>query len=200
MAAVFQPEKERFWRDKLSRFKKSGLSLPAFSEQEGINRHTFKSWIFIINGRDGEEAIKQLKAKRSSGRQVSQAVKSRRLQQQFGTVQRWKESGLSQAAFCRTEGIREQQLSMWKKQFAIREGHKEVQESFVALKVVEQPNVVQTPSGCGDIGPSAGTTSGDVQPVAVAKLCCGETVVTVFAGADVETLRALFVVLKERWL
>jgi hypothetical protein len=209
MAAIRRPDRERFWRDKFLRFEQSGMSLRAFSKQEGINWYTFKSWIFIIKGRDGEEARKQLKAKSKSGNFLDPVEKARRQLEQLAVVEKWKQSGLSQVEFCHKEGLRQQQLSMWKLQTAkldIDELRRIVapvpecdwtKRNFVALNVVEPAKTQRKSNGTTQRPVAADPITSNAQSNVVAKLCCGDVVVLVLEGADVGTLRALLVALKE---
>lgn len=197
MAAIRKPDKERFWRDKLSLFEKTGLSLPAFCKQEGINKHTFKSWIFIIKGRDGEEASEQLKARLSTGRRLSEAEIARKRRKQRAVVKKWKKSGLTQADFCRKEGIREQQLSAWKLEYEKDNSKNEDgAEEFVSVRLLEP---VQRPQTFAKVLPCSHANPTIRMTHPVAKVCCDKSIV-VLAGADADTLRALFVAFKENLL
>jgi hypothetical protein len=64
------PEKERFWRDKVERQRTSGLSQIEFCAREGVNSGTFNCWIHILQRRDEEErgaaAAKRAAAKKKS--------------------------------------------------------------------------------------------------------------------------------------
>lgn len=48
------PEKEKYWREILARWKASGLSQAAFCRLEGLNENSFSSWKSIIADRDLE--------------------------------------------------------------------------------------------------------------------------------------------------
>ena len=59
------PEKERFWRDKIERQRTSGLSQIEFCAREGVNSGTFNCWIHILQRRDEEAvAAKRVAAKK----------------------------------------------------------------------------------------------------------------------------------------
>ena len=49
-------EKERFWRELLSRQAASGLSVRAFCRQEGLGESSLHAWRRTIRERDGEAA------------------------------------------------------------------------------------------------------------------------------------------------
>src|SRR5271155_2373974 len=79
------PEKERFWRDKVERQRKSGLSQQDFCAREGVNAGTFNCWISILKTRDAqakEAANQALKAKKQKPR----AVRKRKHKQLFVSV------------------------------------------------------------------------------------------------------------------
>lgn len=51
------PEKERYWRDTIARFRKSGLSKSQFCQNEGLKRTSFSNWERIIRLRDREASV-----------------------------------------------------------------------------------------------------------------------------------------------
>jgi hypothetical protein len=197
------PEKELYWRNKIARLEKSGLSLPAFCRQEELNRHTLKSWIFKIRGRDGDTQ-KHTKLSRSySSIDGRRGTANSKILERIAVIEKWRQSGLSQTEFCRQEGMKDAKFSLWKHQVAklsmkrlkFSNGPLSTDESarvdFVALQVRE------------DLKPEMGinTDCSSVTPVAkphpIAELYLGEIQINVLSGADVETLRALFLALKE---
>jgi len=58
------PEKERFWRDKVERQRTSGLNQIEFCAREGVNSGTFNCWIHILQRRDEEAREAAVAAKR----------------------------------------------------------------------------------------------------------------------------------------
>lgn len=66
------PEKERYWRVKLTRQKASGLSQAEFCRREEVNENSFSSWKVIIAKRDSEE-----KREKSSLRKAEREARSR---------------------------------------------------------------------------------------------------------------------------
>jgi len=41
---AFDPQRDQFWRDVLSRFRSSGLSIRAFCRQEQVREPLFYAW------------------------------------------------------------------------------------------------------------------------------------------------------------
>ena len=121
------PEKEVFWRDKISKQKRSGLSQNQFCRDNNLNANTFSSWKKVVQTRNKER-----------------------------TAERRKESTR-----------------------AANNDSGPQQTNFVPL-----------------IFPSPKTTDLSEDKV-VADVHIGETIVSVFTGADVKTLEAIIIVLKE---
>jgi hypothetical protein len=98
-------------------------------------------------------------------------------------VQRHRDSGLTQAAFCQKEGLNQNNFCWWKRELARRDIEQaselpnSTQDLFVPLNVV---------------APAAAETN---TPIAELDLAAG--VVRIFAGIDRHALREIIAVLKE---
>ncbi len=60
------PKKEQYWRGNIERWHKSGLSQMQFCEKEGLNHHTFASWVYIIRDRDNNKNNKKVAKPRAT--------------------------------------------------------------------------------------------------------------------------------------
>lgn len=209
MAAIRRPERERFWREKFKRFQRSSLSLNAFCRQEKINRHTFKSWIYVLMGRDGAEATRQLKSKRGSRDPLSPAEREQQLSAQRAVVRRWKDSGLTQTEFCKLEGLRLNQLSYWKKVVAKHDNEAPDSSDVDPENLWSIKNFVPValPSSAINTSKQSAAESrsvGDVAPGAQGQkaelpVLRSGVFICVFAGADAGALRSVFAAIKESW-
>lgn len=137
---------------------------------------------------------------------------------QRDAVNRWRASGLSQAAFCRREGITEQQFSNWKcrelrKAEAAskpnsRAKRKQVQRGGIEFAAVdeqlvpEQGNGIMQPAVFVPLVPEKFATAerdtlGYPKRTPVAEICFGDLSVRVWRGADQETMRLIMEAVKE---
>lgn len=73
------PEKEKFWRDAISRQRRSGLSQAEFCRREELNENSFSSWKSIIAARDDEERQAKILAKRAAREQRRQLQREKQL-------------------------------------------------------------------------------------------------------------------------
>jgi hypothetical protein len=80
------PEKERFWRDKVERQRTSGLSQSEFCTREGINSGTFNCWINILKRRDEEAREAAVAAKRAGVRKKTKQDGKRKQEPLFVAV------------------------------------------------------------------------------------------------------------------
>lgn len=130
-------------------------------------------------------------------------------------VAKWRASGLSQAEFCRREGIAECSLSAWKlrderaKSKPVRKPLPAKPASAVSAKVAEVPHANALP--VADTGKEPMTASfvsviprrsnNSVPPACpgnpVAEITFAGSTVRVFAGTEIDTLRMLLQVLTE---
>jgi hypothetical protein len=74
------PEKERFWRDKIERQRTSGLNRSEFCAREGVNSGTFSCWTHILQRRD-EQAQEAAVAARRAAAKKKWREKSKRKQE-----------------------------------------------------------------------------------------------------------------------
>jgi hypothetical protein len=75
------PEKERFWRDKVERQRASGLSQIEFCAREGVNSGTFNTWINILHRRDEEAREAAAAARRAAAKKKKSKEDSKRKQE-----------------------------------------------------------------------------------------------------------------------
>jgi hypothetical protein len=80
------PEKERFWRDKIERQRTSGLSQSEFCTREGVNSGTFNCWIHILERRDEEAREAAVAAKRAASKKKWRAKSKRKKEPLFVAV------------------------------------------------------------------------------------------------------------------
>lgn len=114
-------------------------------------------------------------------------------------LDKWKESGLSQAEFCRREGLKEWNFSAWKLKLARKEtkGRNSDQDcaqrqvEFAPVRIVEAEPM--TSRAHGNQMNSVGNEGRGV----IAEIAFGGGYVRVFAGADLEILNSLLTALKE---
>jgi len=80
------PEKERFWRDKVERQRTSGLSQSEFCARESVNLGTFNTWINILKTRDEEAREAAVAAKRAAAKKKSKEDSKRKQEPLFVAV------------------------------------------------------------------------------------------------------------------
>lgn len=129
-------EKEQFWRDKIAEQRSSGLSLRAFCDNSGLKLKAFQWWHARLFGKTettNKRSRRSLQKQKRKRREYSE-VQQRRF------VQKWRASGLTQAAFCRKEGLLAWQFSNWKCRI-VREGvDRQTEEpSFAEVKINRSP-------------------------------------------------------------
>lgn len=121
-------------------------------------------------------------------------------------VERWRRSGLSQAAFCRQEGISENSLSNWKQKAlgksvdkakgketpSRRRKSASVEVAAASEQAALPPLPVAFVPLVPERKPSNGKETGPAAEITFAGFC-----LRVFPGVDVDTLRALLQVMKE---
>lgn len=114
-------------RDIVARWRASGLSQAEFCRQEGLEQWQLSEWKRKVAREDGVKpssnaAFRNREAENTSHEFKSQhklpggpqhGVKNQRLERE--TVAKWRASGLSQAEFCRQQGLQEHTLSQWKR-------------------------------------------------------------------------------------
>ncbi len=147
---------------------------------------------------------------------MTKRLKASTEQRRRDLVGKWKESGLSQAEFCRQEGIPEWRLSEWKRRVVraagilsqMKKGKRKPRatsgksaavEDSATAKITEAPNPKIGPFMPLVPVPANGARKlrgmNYISPVAEIQL--DGMVVRIFPGADHETLRALLHVLQE---
>ncbi len=147
---------------------------------------------------------------------MAKRLKTTTEQHRRSIVVRWKESGLSQAEFCRQERIPEWRLSEWKRRVArateIGTQSKKPKRKariagveFAAADDLATTTLTQAP--IPKVGPfvplvpavsNASRKSKEaVRVIPVAEIQLGQLAVRIFSGADHETLRALLHILQE---
>lgn len=107
-------------------------------------------------------------------------------------IERWRQSGLSQHAFCDEEDLTPATFSSWKE--IIRQRDEEENEERERNEGIRGRQTF-APVRVAIDGESMGTTNHQAKPVA--ELRIQNIVVLVFAGADRETLQSLLALLKE---
>lgn len=119
-------------------------------------------------------------------------------------VDKWRSSGLSQAEFCRKEGIKESALSYWKirsqrsKERQLQSGRRTRARQKTVEKSGAEPGssafvsiISPLPSASNNL--AASSSSG----APVAEIIVAGSTLRVFPGIDVDTIRALLLVLNE---
>ena len=104
------------------------------------------------------------------------------------------ESGLSQSQFCDREKLRPTTFSSWKMAIQQRDANRKQppnQAPAFALKQTEVSSFIPV------VVSGTNHSLGSSERQAVAELRFGHNLVSIFTGADIETLRALFSACKE---
>ncbi len=108
-------------------------------------------------------------------------------------IERWRQSGLSQYAFCDQEDLTPATFSSWKE--IIRQRDEEENEERERAEGIRGRQTTFAPVNVVIDENSACATNHQAKPVA--ELRIRNLVVLVFAGADRETLQSLLAILKE---
>lgn len=104
----------------------------------------------------------------------------------FKIIKKWQESGLTQAQFCREKKYNQGTFSKWKLIYEFKKDH----ESNKSLKLSNQElqAVKFLPVSVKPEYPIANNSNASI----IAKVQFSQTEITIFRGADFETLTALF--------
>lgn len=104
----------------------------------------------------------------------------------FKIIKKWQESGLTQAQFCRDKKYNQGTFSKWKLIFEFKKDHEFNKSS--KLSKPEAQAIKFLPVSVKPEYPITNNYSASV----IAKVQFNQTAITIFKGADFETLMALF--------
>lgn len=176
-------EKEQFWRDKIAEQRSSALSISAFCENNELKQNAFHWWKARLLG----------KIKKTNNRSVGSRQKQKRKRRQYSNVQqrrfvqKWRASGMTQAAFCRKEGLLEWQFSNWKCRIVREETEEQAQKpSFAEVKIARS----QPPT-------TSSKTDVYVLRKVIAEIPFAGGAISILSDADAEAIRNILIALME---